>query len=958
VTGDKSVFLSSTARDLKDYRDAVYDAIEGLDGFHCVRMENFGARGWEADDFCRAKVAECDLFVGIVGHLYGSCPEGCEQSYTEQEYEAARAAELPCLMFIAPEDFPLPANLWESDEKREKQRAFRQRVSQARIRDTFTSTDDLARRVVAAIRNWEQEQAAQERRPRAARTEGVLPLPPQPYFAHPYPAQEHFTGRDAERADLTAWLADDAHPLLAVIAIGGMGKSALAWHWLHHDLSPLGLDHWDLRGALWWCFYDRESGFERFLERGIAYASGGEMDASRWPVRDRMECLCKLLAERRFLLVLDGAERLLCAYARMDAPYLSDEEAGDDRCADPNVATFLQWLAGLEATKTLLTSRLLPRELGGLEGVARRDLTQMDSEDAVRFFHAAGVQGTRAEIQAACAPYGYLPLALRLLAGLVIEDPARPGDIAVASEYEITEDLKGKEHHHILERAYDALDPAARDLLSRIAAFRAPVGYDALRALFTSAGGWEAFSTERALKDALRGLVRRGLLSRQESGNRYDLHPVVRRYAYDRLADKEGTHTRLRDYFAAMPQPEHVEGLDDLAPTIELYHHTVRAGQIDEARQLYRDRLASPLYYHFGAYQLIIELLRALFPGDEPFAASGEVTLPLLSEGSAQTWTLNALATSYARCGQPGRAAPLVEVFVEMHERGVEEPGPYTVEEWKRDLAIGLGNLADYQLKIGALTVAKENWQRSIALCREVRDKLWEAAGHQGLGRLVAYCGMYKEADREFIKAERLVEDNRHNLGRVFEGRSLSSALAGDTGSALEFANRAYEFQDREQYVWCVVHTEWLLGAAQRARGELAQAQSHLDEALRRCHRINLVETEPDILLELARLRRDQAVGVGAVGAKRASPLPEALSLAREALSIAERCGYRLKQADCHNFLAGLALEEDHLEEAHKHAQTARERAWCDGPPHRYEVAFQEAERLLGEIEEQVKRNA
>ena len=30
----KTVFLSSTARDLADYREATYRAIEGLDGYH------------------------------------------------------------------------------------------------------------------------------------------------------------------------------------------------------------------------------------------------------------------------------------------------------------------------------------------------------------------------------------------------------------------------------------------------------------------------------------------------------------------------------------------------------------------------------------------------------------------------------------------------------------------------------------------------------------------------------------------------------------------------------------------------------------------------------------------------------------------------------------------------------------------------------------------------------------
>lgn len=77
----RKVFLSSTARDLGPHREAVFKAISGLDGFQCVRMEDFGARDWEADAFCRARVAECDIFLGLVGHLYGSSPDGREVSF-------------------------------------------------------------------------------------------------------------------------------------------------------------------------------------------------------------------------------------------------------------------------------------------------------------------------------------------------------------------------------------------------------------------------------------------------------------------------------------------------------------------------------------------------------------------------------------------------------------------------------------------------------------------------------------------------------------------------------------------------------------------------------------------------------------------------------------------------------------------------------------------------------------
>jgi hypothetical protein len=156
----RTVFLSSTARDLAAYREAAYRAIHGLDGYHCVRMEDFGARDWDADEFCRNKVAACDLFVAIVGHLYGSSPAHNDQSYTEREIDAAISAGKPRLVFIAPDDFALPASLIESDEQRAKQRALRERAAEERIRDTFTTPDDLASKVVRAIHNLPSTAAA------------------------------------------------------------------------------------------------------------------------------------------------------------------------------------------------------------------------------------------------------------------------------------------------------------------------------------------------------------------------------------------------------------------------------------------------------------------------------------------------------------------------------------------------------------------------------------------------------------------------------------------------------------------------------------------------------------------------------------------------------------------------------------------------------------------------------
>jgi len=110
-----------------------------------------------------------------------------------------------------------------------------------------------------------------------------------------------------------------------------------------------------------------------------------------------------------------------------------------------------------------------------------------------------------------------------------------------------------------------------------LAAFRNPMSYDSLAAL-------DPFQEEDKLDAALDDLIDRGLLLRGPS--HYDLHPIVRQHAYDRLKDRPNVHARLRLYFAKVPAPEKIESVSDLAPVIELYHHTLRAGQYDEALKL------------------------------------------------------------------------------------------------------------------------------------------------------------------------------------------------------------------------------------------------------------------------------------------------------------------------------------------------------------------------------------
>ncbi len=851
-----------------------------------------------------------DIFVGIMWKRFGT-PTGEAESGTEEEFNLAfdcrKKFDWPRIMFYFNQE-PFMPQTQNDLMQMEKVIRFRNRLRQEGLAWNYNGAknfkDIVDRHLSKLIIHWHKEGKMETAR-------FVKKTTLSPYFAHPYPMQKNFTGRQEERSLLSEWLEKDPTPMLVLVGIGGIGKSALAWYWLNEDSSRRS---GKFDGVIWWSFYDRESSFERFLEDSISYVSRRKINPkqieSTW---DKMQTLFNIFHKSDFLLILDGLERVLRAYAGLGSPYQGDAIKEDEKqdfraCIDPNVAKLLQWLsAGYPQTKTLITTRLFPKELDEIAGCRRLELKSMDKEDAVVFFQAQGIEGTRAEIQAACEPYGYHPLCLRLLSGVIREHPEYPGDIAKWREYNPIAELKPREHH-ILQIAYNSLDPDEQGFLNKIAAFRSPMGYDAI-AIFNT------FSSKEAFNRVLQELIYRGLLLFDKEHHKYDLHPIVRSYCYDRLRNKERIHTQLRDYFARIPTPETVESVDDLSSVIELFHHTIGSGRYDEAWILFRVRLQDALYIELGAFHKIVELLQGFFP-------DGETQLPRLKSEGVQSSVLSLLAISYSYLGQPQYALPLFQTIAKMEEKRGNKKG----------LAISLGNLANVaQLPLGYLEVAEANLRRAIELDMEIKEKNEEAFDRRELGRLLAYLGRNEESDRELIVALKL----RNSHDRAFQGsvcayRTLNALLKDDLACALKFATKAHKLA---HIYFDIIRADWLLGAAHCAKGNLDEAELHLNEALRRSRNINLLEFEPDILLELAKLHHAR------------EHHEEALELANEALKIANRCKYRLKQADIHNFSVKLCLAQNNWTDAQKHAETAKEKAECD-----YKPALDKANRLLAQI--------
>ncbi|HWN93774.1 MAG TPA: hypothetical protein VNT99_01965 [Methylomirabilota bacterium] len=78
---------------------------------------------------------------------------------------------------------------------------------------------------------------------------------------------------------------------------------------------------------MWWSFYESDAHWENFIIRTLAYVSGQSEKAVReMKSSDREDHLWNILDQQPFLLVLDGLERILLAYARMDAAQMLDDD--------------------------------------------------------------------------------------------------------------------------------------------------------------------------------------------------------------------------------------------------------------------------------------------------------------------------------------------------------------------------------------------------------------------------------------------------------------------------------------------------------------------------------------------------------------------------------------------------------------------------------------------------------
>ena len=334
----------------------------------------------------------------------------------------------------------------------------------------------------------------------------IIPTPSAFYAEPDYIGSHKFIGRETQLQELNDWAkAADPTNLLLLEAIGGSGKSILIWEWATKHATTVRSD-W--AGRFWYSFYERGAVMADFCRRALAYMTGRPMEElEKKKTLELSDDLIACLHEKPWLLILDGLERVLVAYHRIDAAEVPDEEANapTDKILNRNPcdaireedSDLLRRLAGATPSKILVSSRLTPRALLNSTGqpipdAKRITLPGLRPADAEALLRHCGITGNSEKIQE------YLtqncdnhPLIIGVLAALIANYLPDRGNfdawVADASSQGgaylnlATLDLVQR-RNHILRAAFEALPDKSRQLLSTLALISSSVDYETLSA--------------------------------------------------------------------------------------------------------------------------------------------------------------------------------------------------------------------------------------------------------------------------------------------------------------------------------------------------------------------------------------------------------------------------------------------------------------------------------------------
>lgn len=586
----------------------------------------------------------------------------------------------------------------------------------------------------------------------------------------------HFVGREAELAGLTAHLANEHVRLIAVVAPGGTGKTALVRE-LARTTPP----------ALIWSFYEN-------------------------PDADEFLTALKGL---RGLVVLDGVEAVQSEGA-------SGRARGE--LESPALRRWMRRVAdGQEPVRALVTSRFTLVDLTAWEGtsVATLVLGPLDARAVKALFHRHGVRAQDATVTEMLARTGGHALSLDVMGAFVGRfldgDASRLGafDADAAAE----DDPQARRLAGLLRAYADELPAADRDLLARLAAYPRGASIEALTGIAKAGAalaGALAGETRTTLTRRLVRLADAGIVFAQRGSGRYSAHPFVRD-VFRALGPERALHDRARAEILASLTQRPGALSDDRATydqLAELIEHTLGAGMPEEAAALYLRALGG--FAQFGMvraeFAFLLRLLGSFSPERHPAALPAELTRA----------TRLALTYDWALCATALGELGLAEAALRTHEEIARE-----AEATGRLLVLARARAYLFRLA-GRFDEALARAHESIERAKVFESPADEARGYALEGTILHARGDLDASLAAFTRARELGDQPTARRG-LWEATLRLDRGELDVARALTLAVR----EDMIARRWRVhaAEADALAGEVCVACGDLLGAEYHFERA-------------------------------------------------------------------------------------------------------------------------------
>lgn len=677
---------------------------------------------------------------------------------------------------------------------------------------------------------------------------------PKPRAPKPDP---DFLGREEEIAKASVILKRN-EPLL-LWGMPGIGKTAIA--------SKLA-DHRDIvrhfRDGIFW-FHVTEMNLAQICDE-VARSFGLEVVHQTPTPEGKATYLNDLLNKKRVLLVLDNADNT------------------------PGISPFCQRVSrNILVTSRERISDLPYIEVKGLKPDYALQLLQ-------RKVRNAGINLKTEDVhflKALAKQVVYHPLALRLLAG----------QLTTTTPKSLVEELQ--------ERGLDPLrDPADPNLSLRAVLessyTRLP---DKEKAIFASLGvfaenAYEAkgfsseairFTISEAITESLALLVSRAMIEFDRDTDRYDLHPLLRVYASEKLGQKIEVHLRAALYFAALAKANRgpmAENLNCLAAEVHHLFHlmdwcTYQVEQGSDSTKEAAGLLVAFMvdlneFFDLRGYwiQRIEYCKKALFAARK---SNDKAALPVTTHNLGAAYhdqgnhydaerllqeslalaresenkqvianTLRLLGKLAEDQGESDKAEPLYQESQNL------------AKEIGDSLIIGktlhrLGWLAESR---GDHKKAEQLYGESLALARELGDKLGIFANLNQLGVLAQRRRDLEAAEHLHLESLELCRELgfkqglanvRHQLGRLSQER-------GDYGKANRLYEESLALRRELGYKQAIASTLFSSGMLAKLMNNPADAEHRFEECLSLRRELGNKKGTAETLVQLGLLREQQGI--------------------------------------------------------------------------------------------------